>query len=53
MKQLVVMEIEHFENQDHDWESNLKVAEGVDQPVQVNPKALESLRLHQQQLKTV
>ena len=25
------MEIEHFENQEHEWDSNLKVAEGVDE----------------------
>ena len=47
------MEIEHFENQEHDWESNLKVAEGVDQPVQVNPKALERMRQNQQHLMPV
>ena len=45
------MEIEHFENQEHEWDSNLKVAEGVDQPVQVNPLALERIRRNQQQLK--
>ena len=44
------MDIEHFENQEHEWESNLKVADGVDQPVQVNPQALERLRRNQQQL---
>ena len=44
------MDIEHFENQEHEWDSNLKVAEGVDQPVQVNPQALERLRRNQQQL---
>ena len=38
------MEIEHFENQEHEWESNLKVTEGVDGPIQVNPLALERLR---------
>ena len=44
------MEIEHFENQQHDWDSNLKVNEGVDQPIQVNPKALERLKAVRQQL---
>ncbi len=44
------MEIEHFENQQHDWDSNLKVNEGVDQPIQVNPKALERLKAARQQL---
>lgn len=44
------MEIEHFENQEHDWDSNLKVNEGVDQPIQVNPKALERLKAARQQL---
>ena len=44
------MEIEHFENQEHNWDSNLKVNEGVDQPIQVNPKALERLKAARQQL---
>ena len=44
------MEHEHFENQEHDWESNLKVTEGVDGPIQVNPNALERLRRTRQQL---
>ena len=30
------MEYEHFEKQEHEWESNLKVTEGVDGPIQVN-----------------
>ena len=47
------MDIEHFENQEHEWESNLKVAEGVDQPMQVNPQALERLRRNQQKLMPV
>lgn len=47
------MEIEHFENQQHDWDSNLKVNEGVDQPIQVNPKALERLKAARQQLMPV
>ena len=44
------MEYEHFENQEHEWESNLKVTEGVEGAIQVNPKALERLRRNQQQL---
>ena len=44
------MEIEHFENQEHEWDSNLKVAEGVDQPVQVNPQAMERMLRNRQQL---
>ena len=44
------MEYEHFENQEHEWDSNLKVTEGVDGPVQVNPNALERMRRNQQQL---
>ncbi len=47
------MEIEHFENQEHEWDSKLKVAEGVDQPMQVNPNALDRLRRNQQQLMPV
>ena len=44
------MEIEHFENQEHEWESNLKVTEGVNGPIQVNPQALERLRRNKQEL---
>ena len=44
------MEHEHFENQEHEWESNLKVTEGVDGPIQVNPNALERMKRNQQQL---
>ena len=44
------MEHEHFENQEHEWESNLKVTEGVNGPIQVNPHALERLKRHQQKL---
>ncbi len=44
------MEYEHFENEEHEWESNLKVTEGVDGPIQVNPKALERLKQNRQQL---
>ena len=45
-----MMEIEHFENQEHEWDSKLKVAEGVDQPVQVNPQAMERMMRNRQQL---
>lgn len=38
------MPYEHFENQEHEWESNLKVNEGVRQPIQVNPEALKRLK---------
>ena len=44
------MEYEHFENQEHEWESNLKVTEGVEGPIQVNPNALERMKRHHQQL---
>ena len=44
------MEIQHFENEAHEWDSNLKVQEGVEQPIQVNPNALSRLRAAQQQL---
>ena len=44
------MEHEHFENQAHEWDSNLKVTEGVEGPVQVNPNALERMKRHHQQL---
>ena len=44
------MEYEHFENQEHEWESNLKVTEGVEGPIQVNPNALERMKRNQQQL---
>ena len=44
------MEHEHFENQEHEWESNLKVTEGVEGPIQVNPNALERMKRNQQQL---
>ena len=44
------MEYEHFENQEHEWESNLKVTEGVDGPIQVNPNALERMKRNHQQL---
>ena len=44
------MDIEHFENQQHEWESNLKVAEGVEQPIQVNPNALNRMKAARQQL---
>lgn len=41
------LEQEHFENQEHDWESNLKVTGVDEQPVQVNPMALERLKARQ------
>lgn len=45
-----MVENEHFENQKHEWESALQVT-GSDQPaVQVNPNALERLRLKRQTL---
>ena len=44
------MEYEHFENQEHEWESNLKVTQGVDGPIQVNPNALERMKRNHQQL---
>ena len=45
-----MVENEHFENQQHEWESALQVT-GSDQPaVQVNPKALERLMLSRQKL---
>ena len=41
---------EHFENQEHEWESALQVT-GSDQPaLQVNPKALERLKAGRQKL---
>lgn len=36
------MKLEHFENQEHEWESALSVNDGAE-AVQVNPKALERL----------
>ena len=45
-----MVENEHFENQQHEWESALQVT-GSDQPaVQVNPKALERLMVSRQKL---
>lgn len=45
-----MVENEHFENQQHEWESALQVT-GTDQPaVQVNPKALERLMAGRQKL---
>ena len=44
------MEIQHFENEAHEWDSNLKVQEGVEQPIQVNPNALARLKSARQQL---
>lgn len=47
------MPYEHFENQEHEWESNLKVNEGVNQPIQVNPEALKRLRASRMQIMPV
>lgn len=44
------MDQDHFENQSHEWESNLKVGGVSQQPEQVNPKVLERLRRGYQQL---
>lgn len=44
------MEHSHFENLDHEWDSKLKVNEGVEQPKQVNPSAIERLKSGRQQL---
>ena len=44
------MDIEHFENQEHEWDSNLKVTDGVEQPVQVNPQAMERMMRNRQKL---
>ena len=44
------LEQEHFENQQHEWESNLKVTGVDEQPVQVNPMALERLKAKQTRL---
>lgn len=45
------MEIqEHFENQKHEWESALQVNAPTEQPVQVNPKALERMMAKRQKL---
>lgn len=45
-----VVENEHFENQQHEWESALQVTEGDQNAVQVNPKALERLMGSRQKL---
>ncbi len=44
------MKEDHFENQIHEWDSALQVNEGIEQPIQVNPKALERLKSKRQQL---
>ncbi len=44
------MPYEHFENQEHEWDSNLKVNGSVEQPVQVNPDALERLKTSRQHI---
>lgn len=41
---------DHFENQQHEWESALQVTAPEQQPVQVNPKALERMRANRQKL---
>ncbi|MDR0969579.1 MAG: methylmalonyl Co-A mutase-associated GTPase MeaB [Lentimicrobiaceae bacterium] len=40
----------HFENLEHEWDSKLKVNEGIEQPAQVNPQALERLKAGRQKL---
>ena len=41
---------EHFENQKHEWESALQVNAPAEEPVQVNPKALERMIAKRQKL---
>ena len=41
---------EHFENQKHEWESALQVNAPTEQPIQVNPKALERIMAKRQKL---
>lgn len=41
---------EHFENQKHEWESALQVNAPAEEPVQVNPKALERMMAKRQRL---
>lgn len=41
---------EHFENQKHEWESALQVNAPTEQPIQVNPKALERMMANRQKL---
>ena len=41
---------EHFENQKHEWESALQVSAPTEQPIQVNPKALERIMAKRQKL---
>lgn len=41
---------EHFENQKHEWESALQVNAPAEQPIQVNPKALERMMAKRQKL---
>ena len=41
---------EHFENQKHEWESALQVNAPTEQPIQVNPKALERMMAKRQKL---
>jgi len=44
---------EHFENQKHEWESALQVTAPSEQPIQVNPKALERMMAKRQKLLTL
>lgn len=47
----ITMELqEHFENQKHEWESALQVNAPAEEPVQVNPKALERMMAKRQKL---
>ena len=41
---------EHFENQKHEWESALQVNAPTEQPIQVNPKALERMMAKRQKM---
>lgn len=41
---------DHFENQKHEWESALQVSAPSEQPIQVNPKALERMMAKRQKL---
>ena len=45
-----MVENEHFENQQHEWDSALQVTGGDQNAVQVNPKALERLMGSRQKL---
>ncbi len=41
---------DHFENQKHEWESALQVSAPAEEPVQVNPKALERMMAKRQKM---